>query len=461
MEQVRWAEREFGEAELGDVRRTRRLVTLATAMAERGSTSLPEVCEERAALQAGYRFFSNEGVRPEAILSSHVRATVERMRETRVVLAVQDTTALTYGEHAETSGLGPVARAGQRGMLVHTTLAVTPERVPLGLLEQTVWSRDAMPLGKRATRRARVLAEKESRKWRAGLAAVGRARAACPTTEIISVGDREADVYDLFVAERPAGVELLIRAAWDRRVADAPQPHLWDALAEAPVVATRAVTVPRRPGVAAREATVAVHVQAVTLLPPRHRTAEHLPTVPVTAVWVIETAPPPDTQPLEWMLLTTRPVTTAAQAVDLVDYYGCRWEIEVWHGVLKSGCRVEARQLATGRRLHRCLTIASVVAWRILYATRLARARPDLPCSVLLATEEWQALACRVLRIPTPPPTPPSLRTAVRWIAHLGGFIGRPADGEPGPTTLWRGLLLLAQITQLFLTLSPYCSTCA
>jgi hypothetical protein len=297
-------------------------------MAERGSTSLPEVCEERAALQGGYRFFSNEGVRPEAILSSHVRATAGRMRAARVVLAVQDTTALTYGEHTETSGLGPVARAGQRGMLVHTTLAVTPERVPLGLLEQTVWSRDAMPLGKGASRRARVLAEKESQKWLTSLAAVGRAKAGCPTTTIISVGDREADVYDLFVAARPAGVELLIRAAWDRRVADAPQPHLWDALAEAPVVATRLVTVPRRPGVAARAATVAIHVQRVTLLPPRHRAAEHLPAAPVTAVWVVEHAPPPDTQPLEWMLLTTCPVTTAAQAVTLVDSYGCRWEIE-------------------------------------------------------------------------------------------------------------------------------------
>ena len=188
MDSERWAERELGGAELGDERRTRRLVKLATAMAERGSTSLPAACEERAALQAGYRFFSNEGVRPEAILGSHVRATVERMGAVPVVLAVQDTTALTYGAHAETSGLGPVARAGQRGMLVHTTLAVTPERVPLGLLEQTVWSRDALPLGKRATRRARVLAEKESRKWCASLAAVGRAKAACPTTELISVG---------------------------------------------------------------------------------------------------------------------------------------------------------------------------------------------------------------------------------------------------------------------------------
>src|SRR4029079_1409582 len=117
--------------------------------------SLPELCEDRASLQAGYRFFSNEGVRPEAILGSHVEATVERMAAVPVVLAVQDTTALTYSEHPGTSGLGAIARAGQQGMLVHTTLAMTPERVPLGLLEQTVWTCDAMVLGKRTTRKAR------------------------------------------------------------------------------------------------------------------------------------------------------------------------------------------------------------------------------------------------------------------------------------------------------------------
>jgi hypothetical protein len=463
MEQERWAEREFGGAELGDTRRTRRLVTLATSMAERGSASLPEVCEGRAALQAGYRFFSNEGVRPAAILGRHVEATVERMAAEPVVLAVQDTTALRYSEHPETSGLGAIARAGQQGILVHTTLALTPERVPLGLLEQTVWTRDAMVLGKRATRKTRAIAEKESQKWLTSLGAAGRAKASCPTTAVVSVGDREADVYDLFLAERPAGVDLLIRAAWNRRLVDAPQPQLWEAVAAAPVLATRAVAVPRRPGVAARTATVAVHVRQVTLHPPRHRTAEHLPAVPITAVWVIETDPLPGTQPLEWMLLTTRSVATAEQAAVLIDWYGCRWEIEVWHAVLKSGCKVEARQLATVRRLHRCLTVASVVAWRILYATRLARSHPDLPASVLLTTPEWQALACRILRSPTPPASPPPLRTAVRWIASLGGFIGRPSDGDPGPTTLWRGFLILAELAHLFLTLSPthHCSTCA
>jgi hypothetical protein len=432
-------------------------------MAERGTTVLPEMSEDRAALQAGYRFFSNEGVLPEAILRGHTQVTVERMAEARVILAVQDTTTLNYSQHPATLGLGAITKPGQQGLLLHTTLAMTPERVPLGLLEQEVWTRPTTPTGKRATRKTRPVEEKESQKWLTSLQAAIRAKALCPRTEIISVGDREADVYDLFLVERPAGVDLLIRAAWNRAVVESPQPHLWEALAAAPVVVTRSVTVPRRPGVPERLATVALHVQQVTLRPPRHRTADHLPTVPVTAVWIIEIDPPPDADPIEWMLLTTRSVTTAAQANELVAWYCCRWDIEVWHKILKSGCKVEALQLTTARRLHRCLVVASVVAWRILYATRLSRTAPNLPCSVLLATEEWQALACRILNTSAPPPAPPTLRTAVRWIAHLGGFIGRPSDGDPGPTTLWRGFLILAELTRLFssLSLTLHCSTCA
>jgi hypothetical protein len=184
--------------------------------------------------------------------------------------------------------------------------------------------------------------------------------------------------------------------------------------------------------------------------------------VSVTAVWVIEPNPPVETEPLAWMLLTTLPVTTPAQAHEVVDWYCCRWDIEVWHKVLKSTCKIEERQLETAQRLHRCLALTSVVAWRILFATRLARAQPDLPCTDLLATHEWQALACRMLKSPTPPPDPPSRRQAVRWIAQLGGFPARASDSDPGPITLARGFLRLAELSALFhiLTTNDLCPSC-
>lgn len=455
MQAADWSREEFGRAELGDVRRTRRLEVLGTAMAERSSTSLTEICADWAEQKAGYRFFSNEAVRPESILASHRAATEERMSSEAVVLAVQDTTTLNYSHHPATIGLGALKRATDRGLVVHTTLAVTPERVPLGIVAQEVWARDPATVGKRARRKTRPIEEKESRKWLTSLEATIAVKATCPTTHLVSVGDREADVYDLFLVERPAGVDLLIRGAWDRG-GEGPQSHLWATVAEAPRLGTRTVEVPRRPGQPARTAEVALHAQPVTLRPPCARTGDGLPTVTVTALWVIETAPPPDAEPLEWLLLTTLPVTTAAWANTLVDWYCCRWEIEVWHATLKSGCKIEERQLDTARRLHRCLAVTSVVAWRMLFASRLARAGPDLPCSALLTTPEWQALACHSLKVATPPSDPPSTRQAVRWIAQLGGFPARASDGHPGPTTLWRGFLHLADLTSMFRLLTPH-----
>lgn len=456
-----WAELEFGEAELGDPRRTARLVELAGRLAERPSQSLPEACEDRAQLKAAYRFFDNGKVTPGAVLQSHVRQTTERVAGEAVVLAVQDTTSLDYTAHRATTGLGVLNDVKHQGFLVHTTLAITPERVPLGLLAQAVWVREAASLGKRATRKQRPIADKESQKWLTSLEAVKAVHAQCPETRVISVGDREADVYDLFLVERPTGVDLLVRASWDRAV-DAPQGHLWAAVAAVPTAGTLTVSVPARPATAstpaqpARTAHLTLRFTPVTLRPPRHRTAEQLAPVAIAAVWVVETAPPPDTRPIEWLLLTTCSVTTTEQALTLVHYYVCRWDIEVWHKVLKSGCRIEARQLETANRLERCLTLYSIIAWRILYATLLARAAPDLPCTALLDRDEWQALCCVIQRTSTPPSTPPTLRQAVRWIAQLGGFLARSADGDPGPITLWRGFQHLADHTAMFRILRPH-----
>jgi Transposase DNA-binding/Transposase Tn5 dimerisation domain len=460
MGEVSWAEEEFGEAELNDPRRTARLVALAQAAGARPGASLPEACEDGAALKAAYRFFDTDEIEPSSMLASHVEATTRRLRGEAVVLAVQDTTSLDYSGHPATTGLGVLNDAKHHGLLVHTTLVTTPERVPLGLLAQDVWTRDVAVLGKRATRKARPIAEKESRKWLTSLEAVVAAHARCPETRFISVGDREADVYDLFVAERPVGVDLLIRASWDRGV-EGPHGHLWAAVAAAPEAGHLTVTVPPRaarvgtPAQPARTAHLTLHFAPVTLRPPRHRAAEPLPAVPVAAVRVVEAAPPDGARPVEWLLLTTLPVTTADEAFEIVGHYVCRWDIEVWHKVLKSGCRIEARQLETADRLRRCLTLYSVVAWRVLYATLLARAAPDLPCTALLDDDEWQALCCIIRRTASPPPAPPPLRQAVRWIAQLGGFLARASDGEPGPIVLWRGFQHLADHTAMFRIMRP------
>lgn len=449
-----WAEVEFGAAELGDARRTARLVQLAQTCGMQPSASLPHASDDAAMLKAAYRFFDNDAVDPADMLASHVQATYARLRCVPLVLAVQDTTLLDWTDHPATTGLGPLATASHHGLLAHSTLALTPERVPLGLLAQQVWARDPATYAQQPHRRHRPLAEKESHKWLTSLRAVEGAHQACPSTQFVSVGDREADVYDLFVEPRTVGVELLVRAAWNRRVAH-PEKYLWATTRAASQVGTLTLTLPRQPNRPPRTATVSVRARPITLRPPKSRSQDDLPSVAVWAVWAGEEQPPAGVAALEWLLLTTVPVSSGRQALEVVEWYGCRWGIEVWHKILKSGCRIEAKQLETAARLQRCLTLYSVIAWRLLYTTMLARAVPEAACTVVLEPDEWHALWVAIHRRAGPPSSPPSLRQAVRWLGQLGGFQGRKHDGEPGVEVLWKGFQHLVDLTSMYRIMRP------
>lgn len=447
-EPLSWAEAEFGAAALGDVRRTQRLVQLATVLGAQPHASLPQATEDAALLKAAYRFFSSHYIESAAMLASHVQSTQRRMQAVPLVLAVQDTTLLDYSHYPATRDLGPLASAKQQGLVAHTTLALTPDHGPLGLLQQQVWARDPA-VRRQQNHKSRPLAEKESQKWVTSLDAAIAARTACPDTHIISVGDREADGYDLFLQERPIGVDLLVRAAQNRTV-DGPERVLWATMATAPVAATVEIQLGARGAQPTRLATLTVRWRQVLLHPPKYRASERLPRVTVWAVWAVEEHPPVGMEAVEWLLLTTVPVTHTDDALERLAWYAARWGIEVWHKVLKSGCQIEHKQLGSAFRLTNCVTRYSVIAWRIRYATLLARAVPDAPCTVLLDPDEWQGLYCRIHRVAIAPATPPTLRQAVRWIGQLGGFQGRRDDGEPGVKALWNGLQRLADIAEMY-----------
>jgi Transposase Tn5 dimerisation domain len=317
-----------------------------------------------------------------------------------------------------------------------------------------VWARDPDAIGQRKRRKPWPIGQKESQKWLTSLAAVRRAHDWCPQTRFVSVGDREADVYDLLVAERPAGVDLLVRAAWNRGV-EAPERYVWATVAAPPLVEHLVLHVPRRGPQPARDARLAWRFCPLTLCPPQNRTSEGLPAVTLWAVQVREVEPPAEVEPIEWLLLTTVAVQTVDDALERVAWYACRWGIEVWHRILNSGGRIEARQLATAERLQRCLTLYSVMAWRVFYATMLARAVSEMPCNVLLAIEAWQALYCAIHHCPTPPDEPPTLSEAVRWMAQLGGFVGRRPRDHPGAETLWRGFQHLSDLTRMYGIMRP------
>ena len=452
MNEADWAINEFGGAALGDKRRTDRLVLAASVLAAHPPESLPEACDDPALLKGVYRLLENDAVTPEAMLASHVQATLERLSAVPVVLAVQDTTELDYSPHKATSGLGAIGNGFGRGLLVHTTLAITPDQVPQGVLAQQTWTRDPAATGKKHQRKQLPIGEKESQKWLRGLAALNALAVQWPQTQFISVADREADVYELFCAPRAANVELLVRASQNRQVAAAAgEPGLLRAtLLQQPAGPILHLAVPRRGTQPARTATVWLRWCALTFPPPAQRPAGQVPPVRLWVVWAHEETPPPGGAALDWLLLTSLPIGDQAAAERCLAYYAARFGIEGWHKTLKSGCAIESRQLASREALCRCLALYSVIAWRVLFAGRLARTTPDLPCTVLLEEEEWQALYCAIQQTTHLPATPPTLCQAVRWIAKLGGFLGRTGDGEPGPTVLWRGFQHLTDLTWMF-----------
>lgn len=453
-----WAAEELGEAEIGDRRLSQRLVRIAQAFYARPQASIPQACQTRAAAKAAYRFLEHPETSMETALAPHYQATVARMRREAVILAVQDTTSLNYTAHPATENLGPIGYRRDRGLglLLHDTLAFNREGTPLGLLDVQCWARDGADFGKKQRRHSLPIEAKESHKWLVSFRKVAAAQKQCPQSLVVSVGDREADIYELFelALREPAGPRLLIRAEQDRLLA-AGQGHLWERMAQQEVAGIQELHVPRQRNRPARVARLEVRFAPVTLKPPQRKKGRTELTL--WAVWAREAEEPAEGERIEWMLLTTCPVTTFAEAIEKLAWYTIRWGIEVYHRTLKSGCKVEERQLGHADRLETCLGIDMVVAWRIFHLAKLGRETPEVPCTVFFEEAEWKALVAYVTHNPQPPNQPPTLREALRMVATLGGFLGRKGDGEPGTKSLWLGLQRLDDLSAMWklLTTEP------
>lgn len=327
----------------------------------------------------------------------------------------------------------------------------------MSLLHAHRWARKPAALGRSSHARNRApLAEKESQKWLDSLTACQAQARACPDTTLVNLADREGDLYELFAqALAPTAgppVHLLVRAQHNRQVAH-PQKHLWDWLGTQRVSARLKIQVPRQDGQPGRLATLSIRFTQVTLRPPCLKEDR----APLT-LWAVEARaprPPKGATPVCWRLLTTLPVASAEAAVEKVRWSAQRWVIEVLHKVLQSGCQIEQRQLESAARLQRVLRVDRIVAWRVLALCRAGRETPAGLASDWLAADEWQALWCYMEERPRPPRRAPSVRQAVRWIAQLGGFLGRGGDGEPGPIVVWRGLQQLRAITAAWKRFGP------
>jgi len=447
-----WAEQEFGGCALPDARLQTRLLTLARDFYARPTASLTQACSSRAKTKAAYRFLDHERTTMDTLLQPHYRSTHARLRDEAIVLAVQDTSTLNYTAHAATDGLGPIGSKaeGPQGLHLHSTLAFSVQGTPLGFIDVQCWARDVDQFRKkRAQRHSLPIEDKESFKWLKSFTATAAAQASCPRTTLVSVGDREADIYELFeaAAAHADGPKLLVRAMHNRKLQDEQQ-RLWETMQARSVDATRILQVPRQGSRAARAARMDIRYAAVSLVASAGRNG---PAIAVWAVLAQEQEAPAGVKPLEWMLLTTVEVSSAEQACEKLMWYSRRWGIEVLHRTLKSGCRIEQRQLGQADRLEACLAIDLVVAWRIYHLCKLGRDDPQAPCTVYFEEAEWQALTVFTTKKPVQRNQLPTLRDMIHRVATLGGFLGRKGDGEPGTQTLWLGLQRLDDIVATWL----------
>ena len=435
-----WAKQQWGSSELGDRRLTARAVKVGQRMAEHPGKSLQGQMENWAETVAASRLLSNEDVKAEELWRPHLEETrAEAGRETGVVLFIQDWTTLDYTAHQATTGIGPVGSRRQRGLLLHSALAVVPDgKQVLGVAHLQVFIRPEEP---RQAERGRSSGP-EGQAWEAGVKAVGRAPEGA---RWLHVSDRESDVYAYMATCVAHGKGFVVRAFRNRKVRAGTRQkegvRLIDLahtlLPQSGVRHAYTVTTQATQREPSRSANIVLSWCRLVIPPPQGESG-----VPLD-VWVVrawEPDPPPGATGVEWILLTSECIETATAATRVVEWYTCRWLIEDYHMCLKSGCRVEHSQLDDGADLQRLLGFAVPIAVRLLQLRQAVRTVPDAPAKSRVDPLLVRLLAAR-LKLPVNMP----LARFWKGVAQLGGHLGRKSDGAPGWRTLWQGWLLLSE----------------
>ena len=433
-----WAQQQFSNCQLGDARRTARLVRVAELVVNHPSGSLPEQTETWADLKAAYRLFQQDDVTFSAIAEVHWQQT--RQRNAGRYLVLGDTTELDFGIHRELPNMGPTGNGGGWGFLLHSGLLVAAESEEIfGLAGQTIHYRKPKPAGENTSQRLKR--ERESKVWGEVINAVGRP---APGVQLVHVLDRGADHFEVYCHCLEQQADWVIRVTQKQRKILTPDNQriaLKAYVDTLPVAGRYELWLRARPNQPARTAKLEVRAGFLRVPVPVHRSpyVKRLNPEPI-GMWVVqvrEVDAPAGVEPIEWILLTSLPVTNFDQAWTVVGYYEKRWLIEEWHKALKSGCRVTERQLKSKHTLEALVGLLSVVSVRLLQLKAMARATPDRPAAkvipsrwiaMLLATRKHLAMKKSL-----------TVGEFYRELAKLGGFIGRKSDGEPGWITIWRG----------------------
>lgn len=454
-----WVIDETKSANFGDKRLNKRFGDLLDSFASSPDKSIPNSFKSWKETLAAYRFFNHPAISYSEILAPHKEATLERIKQEKVVLLPQDTTEIDFTGRKPIAGMGCLSQENSHGFYLHPSLAITPERLCLGVIDMQTWTREE--LGKSKHRKKIPIENKESYCWLKGYEASNEIALAAPNTIIVNIADRESDIYEL-LEKTPSETNKaywLVRSQHNRALLNKDGEQLELKLREA-VEASKSLgeiefKLPkgriynRNAGQrrSREERVVRQEIKACTVyLRPPVRKEKQLQSIAINVVHCKEIDAPSDEEKIEWFLLTSYPVNNAETATEIVKWYLCRWQIEVFFKILKSGCAVEELQFESLKATTNCVAMYIIVAWRILYLTMLGRNCPDMDCSAVFETNEWHSVYAIVTK-KTPPKIPPKLNEMILMIAKLGGFLGRKSDGYPGPSVMWIGMQRMKDFT--------------
>jgi Transposase DNA-binding len=451
-----WFDRELAGCSLADERLNKRLRKLVAQIGSAMGQSIPLVCQDWANTKAAYRFFSNDRVSEADILAGHFQSTRERAIATDgPVLVLHDTTEFSYRrENTAAIGITKSINSGRDkagrlrahtvcGILMHSSLAVTTDGLPLGLAAVKFWTRKKFKgtaaLKKKINPTRVPIEKKESIRWLENvrqstelLAEPGRC---------VHVADREGDIYELFCTAQEAGTHFLIRTCVDRLAGDGDH-TIADEMDEAAVKGLHRIAVRDNNGEPDR-AVLEIRYRKIRVLPPIGKQRRY-PALTLTVIHAEERGTPKNRKKIEWKLITDLPVESRADAIEKLEWYALRWKIEVFHKILKSGCKAEKSKLRTAQRLANLVAVFCVLSWRVFWMAMLNRSAPDaLP--TLALTEIEIAVLDRLVN-DRPHAQRKTLSHYLTKIARLGGYLARANDPPPGNTVVWRGLSRLTDI---------------
>lgn len=453
-----WVDREIAGCEFRDARLGDRFRKLLAQLGSAMGQSIPLVCQDWANTKAAYRFFSNDRVSEADILAGHFQSTRDRSAATDgVVLVLHDTTEFTYQrESSEAIGITKRINSGRDkagrlrphtvcGILMHSSLAVTTEGLPLGLAAVKFWTRKKFKgtaaLKKKINPTRVPIEKKESIRWLENLK---------QSTELlddpgrcIHIGDRESDIYELFCLVQEVGTHFLVRTCVDRLAGDGDH-TIAQEMDEVAVKGLHRIEVRDSNG-DPDEAVLEIRYRRIRVLPPIGKQKRY-PALTLTVIHADERGAPKNRKKIEWQLITDLTVQSRQDAIEKLEWYALRWKIEVFHKILKSGCKAEESKLRTAQRLANLISIFCILSWRVFWMTMLNRSAPTAAADLALTVAEIDLLDHLVKDKDRQSLRRKTLSHYLIKIARLGGYLARANDPPPGNTVMWRGLSRLTDI---------------